>query len=154
MTKIITIHQPGYLPWLGFFHKLLISDVYVIFDDVQYEKNSFNNRNKIKIPQGDCWLTVPIITKGKSKETLINNAEINNNQNWTKKHLKTIQTYYSKSKFFQDYLWFFKEIYNKNWEVLSDLNIHILKWLLEELDINVELVLSSELKGKKIKKTN
>ena len=152
MTKIITIHQPGYLPWLGFFHKLLISDVYVAFDDVQYEKNSYNNRNKIKISQGECWLTVPIITKGKSKETLINNAQIDNKQNWAKKHLKTIQANYSKSNFYKDYFWFFEETYNKNWEVLSDLNMHILKWLLKELKIDVEVVLSSELKDKKSKK--
>ena len=86
MKKIVTIHQPNYIPWLGFFHKLLISDTYVAFDDVQFEKNSYNNRNKIKTAQGECWLTIPAITKGKSKETLINIAQIDNNQKWAKKH--------------------------------------------------------------------
>jgi len=152
MKKIITIHQPNYIPWLGFFHKLLISDVYVSFDDVQFEKNSYNNRNKIKTSQGDCWLTVPIITKGKSKETLINNAKIDHKQNWAKKHLKTIQTNYSKSQFYEDYILFFEETYNKNWDTLSMLNMHILTWLLKELKIDIEVVLSSEIKDKKGKK--
>lgn len=152
MKKIITIHQPNYIPWLGFFHKLLISDVYVAFDDVQFEKNSYNNRNKIKTTKGDCWLTIPVITKGKSKETLINTAQIDNNQKWAKKHFKTIQINYSKSEFYNDYIWFFEEIYSKNWESLSALNMHILKWLLKELKIKTEFVISSELKEKKGKK--
>ncbi len=152
MKKIITIHQPNYIPWLGFFHKLLISDIYVAFDDVQFEKNSFNNRNKIKTSSGDCWLTIPVITKGKSKETLINNAQIDNNQKWAKKHLKTIQINYSKSEFYEDYILFFEETYNKKWDMLSDLNVHILRWLLREFEIETKFILSSKTKDKTGKK--
>ena len=152
MKKIVTIHQPNYLPWLGFFHKLLISDVFVVFDDVQFEKNSYNNRNKIKIAQGDCWLTIPIITRGKSKEILIINAQIVNKQNWAKKHLKTIQANYSKSNYYRDYIYFFEDAYSKTWNTLFDLNMHFLKWLLEELKIDTEVVISSHLKEKKGKK--
>jgi hypothetical protein len=152
MKKIVTIHQPNYIPWLGFFHKLFISDIYVAFDDVQFEKNSYNNRNKIKTSHGDYWLTVPIITKGKSKETLINNAQIDNKQNWAKKHLKNIQSNYSKSKFYEDYIWFFEETFDKNWEILSDLNMHILRWILKELKIDTKIVVSSDLKNKDGKK--
>jgi len=152
MTKIITIHQPNYIPWLGFFHKLLISDVYVAFDDVQFEKNSFNNRNKIKTSGGDCWLTIPIITKGKSKETLLNSAEIDNNQNWAKKHLKTIQTNYSKAEFYDSYIDFFEGIYSKNWKTLSELNMNIIQKIIDELQIDTQIILTSEIKNKKEKK--
>jgi len=152
MTKIITIHQPNYIPWLGFFHKLLISDVYVAFDDVQFEKNSFNNRNKIKTANGDCWLTIPIITKGKSKETLLNSAQIDNNQNWAKKHLKTIKTNYSKAEYYDDYIDFFEDTYSKKWTYLSELNMYILQWIIDELKIDTEIILSSEIKNKKEKK--
>ena len=94
-VKTISIHQPGYLPWLGFFHKMICSDEFVIFDDVQFGKNSFDNRNKIKTPNGPIWLTVPIITAGKSKETMINTAQIDNRQPWRKKHSDTIKLNYS-----------------------------------------------------------
>ena len=110
MKKIITIHQPNYLPWAGFFHKAMLSDIFVIFDDVQYQKNSFINRNKVKTSNGETWLTVPIKVKGKSRETLINEAEIDNEQRWRKKHLNTIKLNYSKSKYYARYIPFFEEI--------------------------------------------
>ena len=58
--KIIGIHQPGYLPWLGFFKKIMSSEIFVFLDDVQYEKNGWHNRNKIKTKEGSIWLTVPV----------------------------------------------------------------------------------------------
>ena len=153
MPKIITIHQPNYLPWLGFFHKIVLSDIYVAFNDVQFEKNSFNNRNKIKTAQDSYWLTVPIITKGKSKEILINNAIIDNNQKWKEKHLKTIKLNYSKSKYYEKYIGFLEKTYSTNWKILSQLNMHILSWVFEELDIKTEFILSSSIdkQGKKDK---
>ena len=60
---ILTAHQPVYLPWLGLFHKIALSDAFVWFDDVQYQKRDWNNRNKIKTNSGPAWLTVPVHNK-------------------------------------------------------------------------------------------
>ena len=70
MAKILTAHQPVYLPWLGLFHKIAISDTYVYLDSIQFEKNSFLNRNKIKLAQGSVWLTVPVLLKDHFKKTI------------------------------------------------------------------------------------
>ena len=147
--KIIIIHQPNYLPWLGFFHKIMVSDIFVILDDVQFEKNGYNNRNKIKTANGEMWLTVPIIRKGKPKSTTINNSLIDNTQKWKEKHLKSIKLNYSKAPFYKKYIGFFEEVYSKEWTNLSELNIYIINWILKELSIKTKVVISSEIDGKK-----
>ena len=86
--KVISIHQPAYLPWLGYFHKILLSDVFVYLDTVQFEKNSFINRNKILGASGSFWLTVPVKTKGHTDKTLMD-LEINGDH-WKIKHIKSI----------------------------------------------------------------
>ena len=82
---LISIHQPVYLPWLGFFKKILESEIFVILDDVQYEKNGWHNRNKIKTKDGDMWLTVPVHAKNNIK---LNQILIDNNSILLKKHIK------------------------------------------------------------------
>ena len=84
---IISIHQPVYLPWLGFFDKINHSDKFVFLDDVQYAKNGFQNRNKIRTSEGEMWLTVP--TKAKSN-TLLRDVKIDESINWIKKHTNSI----------------------------------------------------------------
>jgi hypothetical protein len=137
MVTILTAHQPSYLPWLGFFHKLAISDIYVSLDTVQYEKNSFINRNKVKTPNGVVWLTVPVMTKGHLSKT-INDMKINNSAKWKIKHWKTLLLY-QKTPYFENYYDFFEKTYMKDWEFLADLNEHLLKFFLKELNINVKL---------------
>jgi len=100
MSKIISIHQPCYLPWLGFFHKILMSDEFVILDHVQFEKNSFINRNRILQPDGrPMWLTIPMLTKGKAKQSILD-VEVNPDTNWVKKHKRAIELCYSKTPYF------------------------------------------------------
>ena len=94
--KTVSIHQPVYLPWLGFFKKIMSSDIFVFLDDVQYEKNGFQNRNKIRTYDGDMWLTVPV--KAKS-QTLLNEVSIDNSGNWSNKHIKSVFYNYSKTKY-------------------------------------------------------
>ncbi len=86
---IISIHQPAYLPWLGYFDKINRSDIFIYLDTVQLEKNSYTYRNKIKTPQGSTWLTIPLITKGHTANS-IGDIRIDNSQNWKKKHLKNM----------------------------------------------------------------
>lgn len=129
MLKIISIHQPCYLPWLGFFHKLLVSDEFVILDHVQFEKNSFINRNKILQPDGrPMWLTVPVLTKGNSQRS-ISDVKINPGINWTKKHSRAVELCYSKTPYYGEA---FKELFSvadRDITYLRDLLAFSLGWL-------------------------
>ena len=86
---ILTAHQPVYLPWLGLFHKIALADAFCYFDNVQYQIKDFNGRNKIKTINGPIWLTVPVKSKG-YRDKKINDIEIDNSQDWSKKHWKTM----------------------------------------------------------------
>ena len=141
--SIISIHQPVYLPWLGFFEKIISSEKFVFLDDVQYEKNGFQNRNKIRTSEGDIWLTVPVKTKSK---TLLKNVKIDDSSNWMKKHSKSILLNYSQSKFFDDYWPELKKIYEKKYDHLMEINIEIIKFLLKKFEIKTKTIFSSELK--------
>lgn len=136
------------MPWLGFFHKAALSDVFVVLDDVQFEKNGFNNRNRIKASNGWCWLTVPVRKTGHLIEQKINSTFINNRDDWGKKHLKTLVLNYKKARCFDRYISFFEKLYGRNWEMLSDINFYALKWLLSTLGINTKVVLSSMMKDR------
>ena len=104
---ILTAHQSSYLPWLGFFHKIALSDTFVLLDNVQFEKNSFSNRNKIKGHRESFWLTVPVDLEGHLHKK-ISDIKIVDNRIWRKKHLKSIEQSYSKAPFYKKYIDFFK----------------------------------------------
>jgi len=125
---IISIHQPNFLPWIGYFYKLVRSDIFVFLDNVQYTKNSFINRNRIKTPQGALWLTVPVTFKFGQ---LINEVRINNQTDWRKKHLKTLEMNYRKAKFFEEVFNRIKQIYySKDWQNLCEFNVSLMKILI------------------------
>lgn len=150
MEKILTAHQPVYLPWLGLFHKIALSDAFVIFDTAQYLKKDWNNRNKIKTPKGPIWLTVPVYTKGKFEQSL-REVRINNTIPWRRKHLRSLEINYKKSPYFDNYIHFFRGIYSKKWDYLIDLNNEILIFLLKELGIKADVLYAHDLnlKGRK-----
>ena len=114
----VAIHQPNYIPWLGFFYKILNCDTFVILDNVQYTKDSIQNRNKIKSSKGELLLTVPVLTKGKFAQ-ITNEVLINNNDNWRKKHWAGIYQNYVKAVYFDDFALFFVEIYKKDCRKLT-----------------------------------
>ena len=139
----VAIHQPNYLPYLGFFHKLSLVDTFVIMDDTQYDKK-FTNRNKIKVPGNWIWLTVPINKKHKFVANKI--VEINNEENWQSDHFEKINRSYSNSKFFKkNYKAFFEKIYSKKWDHLFTLNYELIIQLIDWLDIKIEVIKESEL---------
>ncbi|OGF24605.1 hypothetical protein A3H09_00785 [Candidatus Falkowbacteria bacterium RIFCSPLOWO2_12_FULL_45_13] len=142
---ILTAHQPVYLPWLGLFHKIAISDAFCYSNDVQYQVKDWNNRNKIKTAGGGVWLTVPALTKG-YRDKKIREIEINNTLDWRKKHWKSIYLNYKKAPYFDKYANFLEQTYKREWQFLSDLNEYMLKWFLTELGIRVEYFKASELK--------
>jgi len=141
--KVLTAHQPSYLPWLGFFHKIAMSDIFMILDDVQIEKNSFSNRNKIKGPNGEFWMTVPVKIKGHMSNK-IRDIEVSGNSIWQRKHLKAIENCYAKAPHFNDYIPFFRDCYGRSWGKLSDLNEYMLSWFLEQLHIDIEVCRMSD----------
>jgi hypothetical protein len=118
--------------------------VFVFLDNVQYKKREFQNRNKIRTKEGWLWLTVPVITKGrftqKMKEVLIDNTS-----NWHKKHWQSIEMNYSKAKYFNEYKEFFKSLYEKEWDKLIDLNVFIIKYINELLNIKIPVYYESDL---------
>jgi hypothetical protein len=141
---VVSIHQPNYIPWIGYFYKIHKSDIFVFLDDVQYTRRGFTNRNRIKTHQGVSWLTIPVENKG-NYESDINEMKIRNDLNWKENHLKNIEMNYKKSACFNDFYSVFKDCLNKNHENLSDFNIDMIKVICKLLNIKTEFVLSSEL---------
>jgi hypothetical protein len=139
----VTIHQPEHLPWLGLFHKINLADVYVILDNVQYRKNYFQNRNKIRVPGGYCWLTVPVKNEfGKHiKDVLIDNS----NKRWKKKYWGSIYFSCKKAPFFDKYSEFIKSILEQEWAYICELNIAIITKFLKFLNLNPLIVKASDL---------
>ena len=141
---IVGIHQPQYLPWLGYFDKIDKVDTFVLLDDTQYKKQEWQNRNKIKTPNGELWLTVPVLI-GQGHKQKINQIKIDNKQKWSQKHLGRIKNFYSSTPYFKDYIDFFKDTYSKRWETLADLNIYFVRKIAEFLGINTTIILASSL---------
>lgn len=148
---IVSINQPAYLPWLGYFDRISKSDIHIVLDHVQFEKNSLINRNRIRTHNSWLWLTVPIKTKSKFGDLDIRNIEIENTVQWKKKHWKTIESNYLKSKYFSEHASFFEEVYNKEWFKLICLIEHINNYLLKILRIKTKIINSHELNPKKNK---
>jgi len=144
---IISIHQPQYLPWLGYFDKIDRSDTFVFLDNVQFKKNEWQNRNKIKTAEGWQWLTVPVLH---NFGQMIHEVKINNTVQWKRKHLGALFTNYSKTPFLSDYFEFFKSTFAAEWEFLADFNIHVIMFITEALGLSgKQFVKASELKLRK-----
>lgn len=143
----ITIHQPEHLPWLGLFNKIAKADVFVILDSVQYEKNYFQNRNRILGTNGVQWISIPVSNKGHMDgsiaKTLI--ATDPKNIKWKEKYLQTIKQSYGKYPFFNDVYPLLEEAINTNTEYFCEINIAIIKAFCDKLDIHPEYIRSSEL---------
>jgi len=140
---IVTIHQPSYLPWIPFIEKGLRSDVYVLLDHVQFEKNSAQNRNRIKTAQGELWLTVPA---ARSSKTLISEVKIPPTAaGWDVKHRQSIEQNYRKAPFFKQVANIIFPILERPWENLVDLNLTIDKAFLSMAGFEGNIVRSSKM---------
>jgi hypothetical protein len=140
----VGILQPGYLPWLGFFEQMLRVDLFIFYDDVQFEKGSWRNRNRIKGPNGPVWLTVPVLTKG-HRTQLIKDLKINNRVRWQTKHIKSIRQSYAKTRFFKDFFPAFSGIVEREDDSLLQLDLSLIQWVCDALGIQTKTVLSSDL---------
>ena len=141
---ILSAHQPAYLPWLGYFDKIARSDVFVYLDTVQFEKNSFINRNQIKTAQGALWLTIPVKTKGHTHASL-RTTEIDDSQPWRTKHLKSIEMNYRKAPRFDESFSKIESLIKLPETNLADYCFRHLQFWCNELSINTRIVRASVL---------
>lgn len=144
----VSITQPAYLPWLGYFQRIAWSGKHIVLDHVQIDKSSktkFANRNKVRTKEGWCWLTVPIKTKGRSGELPLNRIEIENDSGWAQKHWNTLRINYARAPFFADHAPFFQDVYARPWSRLIDLNRELTHYLLAAFQIHTPLLQSSEM---------
>jgi hypothetical protein len=146
MKKRITILQPSYMPWLGYFDQINKSDIFIFYDDVLYTKNDWRNRNRIKTPAGPTWLTIPVNIKNRLRnQLLIKDVSISDPQILSK-HLEKLQLNYKKSQFFKHFYDMISPIFNTEYYQLADLNIDIIKIISKYLGIKkVTFLRSSEL---------
>ena len=146
----VAILQSNYIPWKGVFDLINMVDIFVFFDDVDFTKRDWRTRNKIKTPQGEVWLTVPV--QKNHRGTKINEVIISQTEDWQLKHYKTIVSNYKKSKYFDLYKNLLNEIYlNRKWENLSEFNIFTTKLIAKELGILTRFICSSDLKVEGVK---
>src|SRR5712692_8822643 len=134
---LVTIHQPEHLPWLGFFDKARRADVLVLLDSVQFRKNYFQNRNRVRGARGALWVTVPVLTKGSADQT-IQDVKINGDGSprWREKYWGTIEQSYNRAPFWGKYA---EELKNALWietTSLSHLNVRLIELLLLWLHID------------------
>jgi hypothetical protein len=149
--KVVSAHQPHFLPWLGYFNKVFRSDVFIWLEDVQFRKNYFQNRTKIKSNSGELWLSVSV--KKAPLETNINEIEIALKKDMVKAS-KTLRTYYSKAKHFKSCFPKFEEILLQDYKSLNDLDYDLFKLVLTMLDIDTKVIKSTDLLDKQFEDPN
>jgi hypothetical protein len=132
------------MPWLGYLDKMDRCDVFVFLDNVQYKKNEYQNRNRIKTSHGWQWLTVPTHYKFPQK---INEVPVDNGNNWPAKHLNSLRANYGKSPYFKKYMEHFTAFYEQDWRLLSEVNMASVILLKELFAIKSETVIASEMEG-------
>jgi hypothetical protein len=141
----VACHQPNYLPWVGYFCKIVHADIFVVLDSVQLPRGtSWVTRNRIKTPYGELWLTVPIHKKGLGFQK-IQDVKINDTHNWRKKHFLSLVHFYKRAPYLDEYISYFEDLYKKEWRRLLDLNLKIIRKIIEWLEIDVKIICSSEL---------
>lgn len=150
---IVSISQPAYLPWLGYFNRVAKSDLSIVLDNVMIERSSktrFTNRNKIRTNAGAVWLTIPVKTAGLG-QPLICDAELDEGQKWAEKHYRTIVQNYKKSPYYKMHEAWLEQFYNQHWSHLAPVLNESTSYLLESLGIDTPRVFSSKMQveGKK-----
>lgn len=148
MPRTVSIHQPECFPWLGFVDKAAQSDVFILLDDVQYEKNYFQNRNKIRTAQGWTYVTIPVLTTGRSKQTL---AEVELQPDavsrWRQKHLASWTQNYRPARHGARYLPFLEKLYAGAQTRLAEFNGEVIAWLFEQFEVKAEVRRSSAMRS-------
>lgn len=138
----ISIHQPDYISYLGYFYKISKSDIFVFLDDAQFSNDNMHHWNRIKTPQGECRLKIPV---EQHLGDPINRVRTKDELKWKQKHLKTLEMNYTKSKFFEKIYPEFKELLLRDYSSLAEMNIAINTWIIKGFEFNAKLLKTSEM---------
>ena len=139
---IVSIHQPDYIPYMGFFYKVAKSDKFVFLDDCQFSNDNMHHWNRVKTPQGECRLKVPVEQHlGDSICAVRTRDELG----WKKKHLKTLEMNYKKAAFFEEVFPEFEKKLSESYASLAEQNIAINTWLIQQFGMTTEIYISSEM---------
>jgi hypothetical protein len=144
---IIAAHQPGFLPWLGYLAKVAAADLFVVMDDLQYEAQNFQNRNRIKNNHGAFWLTVPL-ERGPQSAPICQKQIANVSsprEHWQWRHWETLRIHYGSAAHWKRYADPLEEVFRRPWQRLLDLDLHILRLCLGWFEIDTPILLSSSL---------
>lgn len=146
---IVAAHQPHYLPWLGYFDRIRRAELFILLDHVQFERQNYQNRARIKAVDGPRWITVPVHQKSRDElildKLVFNGAD--EKEHWGRKTYLLLEQTYARAPYFKAYAPALKSILvERRWEKLVDLNIALLKFCLDALQIKTPLVRSSQLK--------
>lgn len=141
MGKVVAIHQPNYMPWLGYFQKMALSDIFVILDNVQFSKDSYTQRTKIRTKEGGIWITIPVERRYYFKP--ISGVCLPENSKWMKRHKMAILSNYAKAPFFDRK--FVEQYYLNEFVKLREFNEFGIFYLKNKFGIKTEIVRSSEL---------
>lgn len=136
------IHQPQFLPWLGYLNKINSSDVFVFLDDVQFKKNEYQNRNRVRVGDEPRWLTVPVSF---NFGDTIRETKLAGRDFWGEKALKTLELNYAKAPFYRRYVSGLADIVRRDWPNLAELNEATVRWLMDCFDIRKEALVSSKM---------
>ena len=144
---IVAAHQPHYLPWLGYLAKVASADLFVVMDDLQYEAQNFQNRNRVKVNNGAQWLTVPL-ERGPRDERILDKRIANASspkEHWQRRHFETLRIHYGKAPFFHLYEPELAEVFSRRWERLAELDLYMLTLHLDWFQIRTPVVRASSL---------
>lgn len=142
----IAVMQPTYLPWIGYFDLIDESDTFVLHDSIQFEKQSWQQRNRIRTPQELRWLSVPVLIKGRSTQ-LINEVQIDRAQGFPQKHVNQLEENYRRAPYFKRYFPELKAILTDPGVSLAQLNEQIIRWIARMLGLTAKFVASSAMKA-------
>jgi len=140
---LVAIHQPHYLPWLGYLHRMARAQLFIVLDHVQFERGNYQNRTRVRVNGAPHWLTVPV--QQRSQKERIAEKVIDNAQPWGRQHFETLRRAYGSAGFFGMYAAPLGAIYAREWQRLADLDACTLDFLRDALDIRTPLVRSSAL---------
>ena len=146
---LVAIHQPNYLPWLGYLDRMVKADLFIVLDHVQFERRNYQNRTQILLEGEARWLTVPVVQLSQ-KEKIIdkavdNPADSSGTRWWGPNSFNTLKYAYRKAPFFGDYAPRLREIFHARWDKLLDLNMATLDFMRKELEIATPMLRSSTL---------
>lgn len=138
----VTIHQPQFLPWLGYLDKIARADLFVVLDQVQFKKQEWQNRNRIRTAHEWQWITVPVLHRFGQR---INEVWVNQQVDWRRQHLRALAIHYARAPYRDQVLSGLRQVYETAWDRLVDLNLTVIRWLMETFQIRTPVRLASDL---------